>query len=99
MFDNILRGLVVEFRAQHSALRYASGGMLDQCEDLRIYSCEWYRRPYMWGIGRSIASRLQFSRNLSLSIFVLTVVDQQLMLAASIFNAVESMHVTNDKCT
>ena len=43
----------------------------------------------MWGIGRSIASRLQFSRNLSLSIFVLTVVDQQLMLAASIFNAVE----------
>ena len=53
----------------------------------------------MWGICQSIASRLQFSRNLSLSIFVLTVVDQQLMLAASIFNAVENMHVTNDKCT
>ena len=47
MFDNILRGLVVEFRTQHSALRYASGGMLGQSEDFQIYSYKWYRRPYM----------------------------------------------------
>ena len=43
IFDNILRGPVVEFPTQHSALRYASDGMLGQCEDLRIYSYEWYR--------------------------------------------------------
>ena len=42
-FENILRGPVVEFPTQHSALRYASDGMLGQCEDLRIYSYEWYR--------------------------------------------------------
>ena len=44
MFEIILRGPVVEFPIQHSAFRYASGGMLDQCADLRIYSYEWYRR-------------------------------------------------------
>ena len=43
IFENILRGPVVEFPSQHSALRYASDGMLGQCEDLRIYSYEWYR--------------------------------------------------------
>ena len=43
IFENILRGPVVEFPTQHSALRYASDGMLGQCEDLRIYSYEWYR--------------------------------------------------------
>ena len=45
MFDNILRGLVVEFRTQHSALRYASGRMLGQSEDFQIYSYKWYRSP------------------------------------------------------
>ena len=45
MFDNILRGPVVEFRTQHSALRYASGGMLGQSEDFQIYSYKWYRSP------------------------------------------------------
>ena len=53
MFDNILRGLVVEFTIQHSALRYASGGMLDQCEDLRIDSCEWYRKTTLAGCGEA----------------------------------------------
>ncbi len=48
MFDNILRGLVVEFRTQHSGLRYASGRMLGQSEDFQIYSYKWYRRPYMF---------------------------------------------------
>ena len=43
MFENILRGLVVEFRTQHSARRYASGGMLGQSEDFQIYSYKWYR--------------------------------------------------------
>ena len=44
---NILRGPIVEFPTQYSALRYASDGMLDhQCEDLRIYSYEWYRSPF-----------------------------------------------------
>ena len=47
MFDNILRGPVVEFPTQHSTLRYASDGMLGQCEDLRIFSYEWYRSLYM----------------------------------------------------
>ena len=47
MFENILRGPIVEFPTQYSALRYASDGMLDhQCEDLRIYSYEWYRSPF-----------------------------------------------------
>ena len=45
MFENILRGLVVEFRPQRSALRYASGGTLGQSEDFQIYSYKWYRRP------------------------------------------------------
>ena len=45
MFDNILRGLVVEIRTQHSALRYASGGMLGQSEDFQIYFHKWYRSP------------------------------------------------------
>ena len=46
IFENILRGPVVEFPTQHSALRYASDGMLGQCEDLRIYSYEWYRNLF-----------------------------------------------------
>ena len=46
MFENILQGLVVEFRTQHSALRYASGGMLGQSEDFQIYSYKWYRGQF-----------------------------------------------------
>ena len=55
MFDNILRGLVVEFRTQHSALRYALGGMLGQSEDFQIYSIN--------GIGAHLIDLLHVSGN------------------------------------
>ena len=64
MFDNILRDLVVEFRTQHSALLYASGGMLGQSEDFQIYSYKWYRRPYMFFEPYKFVSSQIFQFNL-----------------------------------
>ena len=57
MFENILQGLVVEFRTQHSALRYASGRMLGQSEDFQIYSYKWYRSTIQFeGLSSLVSS-------------------------------------------